>query len=183
MFTFQIDKESAERFKGRFGKEWRRRAEAGLAGVRQEWQQEFRRQDERMQKVWTPLKTWVDGKTASKEGSFIGRDPRSYAERKKRAYYRGKSGKSPVRYLRILKRTGVMLARYISGISINNRDLRVKINFPSGQIGQRAMSHQGYDRQGNPVGLPQGVRAHRPYDMERFKFVADRALRREFNKG
>lgn len=175
MFTYKIDEESVRRFADKFSEDYKKRLRDALPLIRAEWQREFRRQDARMQKVWTPLKTWVDGKTKSKNIAG-GIDPRSYAARKKREYYRGKSSGGSVRYLRILKRTGVMLERYISRITISNVDLRVSINYPQGQAGLRARVHSGeYE-------LPKGVLAYRPYDLERFKFVADRIIKREFNK-
>lgn len=183
MFSVTISKQDEDAFKEQFGKESKDRIRQGLALVRQEWQQEFVRQDERNQKTWTPLKTWVGGTLPVNPKRLVGGiDRRSYSARKRRDYYRGKTKGGQVRYLRILKRTGVMLQRYISGISINNTSLTITIPFPSGDVGKRAMSHQGYNSKGEPVGLPKGVLAHRPFDTQRFLLTANRIIRRELNK-
>jgi hypothetical protein len=183
MFKISVSNEDAQEFADKFQNQSKSRIRQGLALIRQEWQQEFRRQDARMQREWTPLKTWTASTKPSRiRGNKVvvtGNDPKSYAERKKRAYYRGKSSGGKVKYLRILKRTGVMLERYISGISINNSTMTVSIPFPRGKVGVRAMSHQGYNSRGEAVGLPFGVLAHRPYDISRFEMVANRVLRRE----
>lgn len=174
LVDFTLDDASLNAFTSRFGRNKKRHIKQALAEIKREWQAEFKRQDARMQKVWTPLKTWVDGKTATKNATGI--DPRSYAARKRRAYYRGKGGKSDVRYLRILKRTGRMLDGYIQGIEINDIDYTVSIPFPE-EAELRARSHQG-----RGVGLPRGVLSTRPYDLERFEFTASRALRRALTR-
>lgn len=171
LVEFTISPESIQKFADTFKLQRKANMRIALAAIKRDWQAEFVRQDINQQKKWIPLKTWVDGKTASKNLNG-GIDPRSYAAKKARAYYGGKSRKGPVRYLRILKRTGVMLERYISGIAIDEGSLNVEIQFPDGEVGVRAKTHFGLLR------LPKGVLGIRQYDINRFKDLANQEIKR-----
>lgn len=177
LIQLTFDSATLERFKLRFQKKSKEKVAKALNAVKREWQQEFRRQDVSMQSQWLPLKTWVTHRSDKKRSSRIPAkiDSDSYYARKLKAYQSGKRNKDQfVKYLRILKRSGLMLDHYINGIRVNNTALTVTIPYPkSPYVNIRAKVHQGEYR------LPFGVRAHRPYNLDRFRFVADREIRRE----
>lgn len=169
LISFTISQESLDAFAKKFGDDKKAKVKTALGEIKREWQTEFVRQDKRMQSVWTPLKGYVTSKTGQQQPKS-----RSYLARKTREYYshKARAGSGPVRYLRILKRTGTMLDKYINGIHIDDVNVTVSIPFPSGAEGVRARSHQGI------TPLPFGVLSTRKYDLSRFKDVAEREIKR-----
>lgn len=145
-----------------FGRRWRSAKEAhikdALGAIKREWQAEFVRQHNRLQKTWTPLE-------------------KKYASRK---LYQFRKGKIP--HNTILKRTGTMMAGYINGIRIDDVNYNVSIPFPSGRgkrsgkIIVRARSHQGV------IPLPPGVKDTRKFELDKFAVIARREIRRALAK-
>lgn len=158
LVDFTISDESLKEFGRRFRAGKEKNVKDSLANIKREWQAEFIRQQRRLQNVWTPLE-------------------KKYGERKTHEYYSAKgklahgNTSGQVRYNTILRRTGVMLAGYISGIQIDEGNYSVSIPFPEGAAGVRAKSHQGV------IGLPPGVKNIRPWDTDKFVKEAEKQIR------
>jgi hypothetical protein len=180
-----IGENTFARFAERFTSGKKKQMRLVLQEIKRAWQAEFVRQDISQQKNWVPLKTWVGSKKPRKN-SKSGIDPQSYAARKKREYYSGKSTGGQVKFLRTLKRTGVMLDKYIKGIQVNDAGFRVTVRFPndtkgnfykkSDAVGTRARVHAGRKR------LPVGVLSAREYDLSAFKKIAKKEIERALTK-
>lgn len=157
LFTVEIDDNSLLEFGRKFRRGKQNAVAKALDEIRRDWQQEFVTQ----QRNFHRSKRWPD----------LNPD---YLDRK-RYEYSNRSRYPEVRYVTTLKRSGRMLARYISGIQVDTSNYSVSIPFPIDPFGRdkqgiRALVHQGV------VGQPKGVPV-RPWDVNRFGSIADRIIR------
>lgn len=149
MIDIELERKSLDGWTVGISKKFRKNFETATEDIRRDWQAElYRQQQTRGDGTWAPL---------SKE----------YRDRKSAEY---RDGKIP--YNSTLRRTGVMLAGYVNGISFDRTNTRVEVSMPfpqnvasDGRVAIRAKSHQGV------IGQPRGVPI-RSFNIERFKTIA-----------
>jgi hypothetical protein len=152
MFDFTFDEDTIKDYGRKFRRYTQKHLEVALNDIKRDWIADLQLQQRTGRSLlgWPPLKP-------------------DYAKRKTREY---QSGKIP--YNSLLRRTGVMLAGYISAVEVDMLNYTVKMPYPRGEANTRAKAHQG--EIGQPKGMP-----IRPFDIERFYDIAVRHMDRIYD--